>query len=73
MKGFEYASTILGTAGATLLGASIYLGDVFEFSVLSGTMILLSGAILGVGIAIENRKRDVHFREKMDVLRLKKH
>lgn len=73
MKSLEAVSTVIGTAGATLLGASWYLGDIFEFTVTGGILILLSGCVTGAGVMIEDRKRDVHFREKMDTLRLKKY
>lgn len=73
MKSLEAVSTVIGTAGGTLLGASWYLGDIFEFTITGGVLILLAGCITGAGVMIEDRKRDVHFREKMDTLRLKKY
>lgn len=73
MKPLETVSTVIGTAGGTLLGASWYLGDIFEFTVTGGMLILLSGCITGAGIMIEDRRRDVHFRDKMESLRLKKY
>lgn len=73
MKAFEYIYTVFGTAGITLLISSALLGDVFEMTLFSGLFIILSGAVCGAGYMIENRRRDVHYRETMEAFRLKKY
>ena len=73
MKLYEALYTIFGTAGITLLFASAYLGDIYEFTILSGTFIVLSGLTCALGMLNERHKREVHFREKMEELRLKKY
>lgn len=73
MRAFEFVYTVLITAGATLLISSALLGDVFEMTVFSGVFILLGGCVCGAGYMIEQRRRDVHFRDKMESLRLKKY
>lgn len=73
MKLFEFISTIIGTVGITLLITSACLGDIFEMTAISGICMLLGGGVALSCIQRRIHRRDVHFRDKMESLRLKKY